>query len=160
MMYQGNYIFSHFYNVAIVSTKLSVLALYCRIFATPTFRAIVLATACFIFSWLLTMEVVLGLECKPIQAWWGAVDGQCLDLVAFAYFNNITNLVSDLWIFSMPLPTIIHLITDNHRKMSLCFLFSVGLGTCAISAARLTVVVSEGAADITCTSRSVYLFHP
>lgn len=103
------------------------------------------------------MEIVLGLECKPVQAWWGASDGQCLDLVAFAYFNNITNLVSDLWIFLLPIPTILQLVTDKHRKMSLCLLFSVGLGTCAISAARLTVVVSEGAADITCTSRSVYL---
>lgn len=96
------------------------------------------------------MELVLGFECRPLQAWWGAVDGICLNEVAFAFFNNITNLVSDLGIFLLPIPTILGLVTGRDRKMSLCLLFSLGLGTCAISAARLTVVVSEGASDITC----------
>lgn len=93
---KGNYIFSHFYDVAIVSTKLSVLALYYRVFVTPVFRSVVIVTAAFILTWLVTMEVVLGLECRPIQAWWGATEGSCLDQVAFGYFTNITNLTSDV----------------------------------------------------------------
>lgn len=147
---QGNYIFSHFYDVAIVSTKLSVLALYYRVFVTSAFRTVVIITAAFILMWLVTMEVVLGLECRPIQAWWGATEGSCVDLVAFGYFTNITNLASDMWIFLLPIPTILRLQTSRYRKISLCFLFSVGLGTCVISGARLSVIVSMGATDITC----------
>ena len=147
---QGNYIFSHFYDVAIVSTKLSVLALYYRIFVTPVFQTIVIATATLIFMWLVTMEVVLGLECRPIQAWWGATDGSCVNQVAFGYFTNITNLASDMWIFLLPIPTILRLQISKQRKISLCFLFSVGLGTCVISGARLSVIFSMGAEDITC----------
>ncbi|KAG6366929.1 hypothetical protein INS49_001110 [Diaporthe citri] len=145
----GNYIFSHFYDVAIVSTKLSVLALYYRVFVTPAFRTIVILTAAFILLWLVTMDVVLGLECRPIQAWWGATDGSCVDLVAFGYFTNIINLASDMWIFLVPNPTILRLHTSKYRKISLCFLFSVGLGTCVISGARLSVIFSTGVTDIT-----------
>lgn len=107
-------------------------------------------TALFILMWLVTMEVVLGLECRPIQAWRGALDGECVNLVAFGYFTNITNLVSDMWIFLLPIPTILQLHTSKHRKISLCFLFSIGLGTCVISGARLSVVVSLGSTNITC----------
>ncbi|PSR81811.1 hypothetical protein BD289DRAFT_489014 [Coniella lustricola] len=145
----GNYISSHFYNFAIVFTKLSVLALYYRIFATPGFRAIVVFTALLVFAWLITMEVVLGFECQPIQAWWGAMSGTCLDEVTSADFNNILNLVSDLGILLLPIPIILGLAAHPDQKLSICLLFSLGLGTCAINAARLTVVVSEGASDIT-----------
>jgi hypothetical protein len=150
--WQGDYVFSHFYDAAIASTKLSVLALYYRIFATRTFRITVAATAVFVILWLITMEVVLGLECTPIQAWWGDAEGSCLDLVAFAYFTNITNLATDLWIFAMPIPIILGLHANKNKKISLCFIFSIGLGTCALSAARLAFVVSEGSSDITCES--------
>ncbi|KAK9774893.1 putative Integral membrane protein [Seiridium cardinale] len=149
MFMMGNYIFSHFYNVAIASTKLSVLALYYRIFIMRTFRSFIIGTAVFVTLWMITMEVVLGFECRPIQAWWYAVDGTCLDLVAFAYFTNITNLVADMWIFTMPIPVILRLKANSNKKLGLVFLFSVGLGTCGISAARLAFVFSQGSADIT-----------
>lgn len=154
---QGNYIFSHFYNLAIASTKLSVLALYHRIFATRTYRLLVLATGSFVVLWLLTIEVVLGFACRPVQAFWAAAPGTCLDLVAFGYFTNITNLVADLWIFALPIPMLLGLQAKLSKKVGLCFLFSVGLGTCAISAARLTWVFSFGSTDITCESSSLWL---
>ncbi|KAK6064691.1 hypothetical protein SCUP515_11662 [Seiridium cupressi] len=149
MFMMGNYIFSHFYDVAIASTKLSVLALYYRIFIMRTFRSFVIGTAVFVTLWMITMEVVLGFECRPIQAWWYAADGICIDLVAFAYFTNITNLVADMWIFTMPIPVILRLKANSNKELGLVFLFSVGLGTCGISAARLAFVFSQGSADIT-----------
>ncbi|RHZ64928.1 putative integral membrane protein PTH11-like [Aspergillus thermomutatus] len=146
----GNYIFSHFYNAAIASTKLAVLALYHRIFVTFKFRLIVLTTAVFVILWLMTMEIVLGLQCRPISRFWDSdVPGTCFDLVAFSYFTNITNLVTDIWIFALPLPVIFKLQMSRNRKIALSFLFSVGLATCAISAARLSVVVSQGSSDFT-----------
>ncbi|KAL5358589.1 hypothetical protein BJX96DRAFT_146823 [Aspergillus floccosus] len=146
----GNYIFSHFYNAAIASTKLAVLALYHRIFATVKFRVVVLATSVFVILWLMAMEIVLGLQCRPISRFWDSdVPGACFDLVAFSYFTNITNLVTDIWIFALPLPVIFKLQMSRNRKIALSFLFSIGLATCAISAARLSVVVSQGSPDFT-----------
>ncbi|RHZ67293.1 hypothetical protein CDV55_107696 [Aspergillus turcosus] len=146
----GNYIFSHFYNAAIASTKLAVLALYYRIFVTHQFRIVVLTTAVFVILWLMTMEIVLGLQCRPIQRFWNSsVPGTCFNLVAFSYFTNITNLVTDVWIFVLPLPVIAKLHMSRNRKIALGCLFSIGLATCAISAARLHVVVSQGSPDFT-----------
>lgn len=101
------------------------------------------------------MEVGLGFSCRPIQAFWGDSEGTCIDLVAFTYFNNITNLVTDLWIFALPIPLILGLHTSRDKRIGLCFLFSVGLGTCAISAARLSVVFGVGSVDYTCKHRSL-----
>ncbi|PYI00820.1 integral membrane protein PTH11-like protein [Aspergillus sclerotiicarbonarius CBS 121057] len=146
----GDYIFSHFYDVAIASTKLSVLALYYRIFITPKFRLVVILTAVWVILWLMTMEIVLGLECRPIQKFWdSSVEGKCFNLVAFSYFTNIANLVTDIWIFLLPLPVILRLQITRNKKIGLSLLFSVGLATCAISAARLTVVVTQGSSDYT-----------
>lgn len=145
--------FCHFYNVAIASTKLSVLALYFRVFVspgTPHLRIVVLATAAFVAAWILTLELVLGLECRPVQAWWGAGPGTCLDLVAIGYFTNITNLALDLWILCLPLPSLLKMTASRSKRLGLCFLFSVGLGTCAISAARLTFVMAFASPDVTC----------
>lgn len=98
------------------------------------------------------MEVVLGLGCRPIKAWWGDFDEpySCVNKVYFTYFTNIMNLTLDIWIFSMPIPIILTLQVTKDRRISLLFLFSVGLATCAISAARLTFVFGVGTADFTC----------
>ncbi|KAI5861613.1 hypothetical protein GGS23DRAFT_611709 [Durotheca rogersii] len=148
----GDYIFSHFYDVAIASTKLSILALYYRIVSATRFRVVVMVTAAFVVVWLIAMEIVLGLGCRPIQAWWdaaAAATGTCVDKVAFTYSTNAINLITDLWIFVMPIPIILGLQASMDKKIGLCFLFSIGLGTCAISAARLSVIVSVGSEDIT-----------
>ncbi|KAL4797004.1 hypothetical protein BDV19DRAFT_377751 [Aspergillus venezuelensis] len=149
----GDYIFSHFYDFAIASTKLSVLALYYRIFPKPHFRRVVILTAVFVVMWLTAMELVLGFQCRPIQRFWDLdVDGECFNLVAFSYFTNITNLVTDLWILVLPLPIIMRLHISRDKKIGLSLLFSVGLATCTVSAARLSVVVSQGSDDFTWAS--------
>lgn len=147
---QGDYIFSHFYDIAIGFTKLSVLALYYRIFITRTFRTLVISTACFVCAWIIVMEVVLGFGCRPIQAWWDETQGKCIDKEAFTYFTNVTNMAADLWIFSMPIPVILGLHAAKERRIILCFMFGIGAATCAISAARLSFVFGVASEDFTC----------
>lgn len=149
MFLRGDYVFSHFYDVAIATTKLAILALYHRIFATPFFRRLTTWTTAVVAIWLLGMEITLGFGCRPIAAWWGAVQGICVDKVSFTYATNIINIILDIWIFLMPIPIIFGLRTGQHKKISLAFLFSIGLGTCAISAARLKYVFSSGTRDFT-----------
>ncbi|OTA07281.1 hypothetical protein A9Z42_0082050 [Trichoderma parareesei] len=128
---------------------LSILALYHRIFVTRSFRLVVVATACFVCAWLVVMEVVLGFGCRPIQAWWDETRGKCIDKEAFTYFTNVTNMLTDLWIFMMPIPVILGLQAAKEKRLILCFMFGVGLATCAISAARLSFVFGVASADFT-----------
>jgi hypothetical protein len=74
------------------------------------------------------MEIILGLQCLPISRFWDSdVRGKCFNLVALTYFTNITNLVTDAWIFVLPLPVIFKLQMSHNRKIALSLLFSIGL---------------------------------
>ncbi|KAJ5933975.1 hypothetical protein N7454_006304 [Penicillium verhagenii] len=145
---RGDYVFSHFYDWAIASIKLAILSLYYRIFSTVVFRRVVIGTAVFVVLWLAAMEIGLGLQCIPVQkAWDASIEGTCLNLVAFSYFTNITNLITDIWVFLLPLPIIFKLHVTRRRKFELAGVFAIGLFTCGVTLARLTVVVSQGSAD-------------
>ncbi|PVH98711.1 hypothetical protein DM02DRAFT_503167, partial [Periconia macrospinosa] len=150
MVRKGDYVFSHFYDIALVMVKLSILAFYHRIFALPIFRKLVIATAAFVIAWGIGITLTLALACRPIEAFWdSAVKGKCLELVTFTYFTNVSNLITDIWIFFMPWPVIWHLRMQTKRKLLLCFIFSIGLATCVVSSIRLTVVLGHGNPDFT-----------
>lgn len=150
MVRRGDYVFSHFYDLALVSVKLGILAFYYRVFVVPLFRKFVLATVAFVIGWGIGITVTLAVICRPIEAFWDAsVRGKCLHLVEFTYFTNITNLITDVWIFLMPIPVIWHLQLQTKKKLLLCFIFSIGLATCVVSAVRLTVVLGHGYPDFT-----------
>jgi hypothetical protein len=170
MVRKGDYVFSHFYDCALVFVKLGILAFYHRVFVVPLFLKIVTATAAFVIAWGIGITVALALACRPIEAYWDAsVEGYCLNLVQFTYFTNITNMITDVWIFLMPVPVIWHLQLQTKKKLLLCFIFSIGIAyvsmfhgpkrndrilirknsTCIVSAIRLTVVLGHGYADFT-----------
>ncbi|KAH6604027.1 wd repeat containing 82 [Trichoderma cornu-damae] len=146
----GDYIFSHLYDIAVAFAKLCVLALYHRVFAARTFRVLVVGTACFVFTHVVAMEVVLGVGCRPTQAWWDETQGKCIDKEAFAYFANVSNMMTDLWIVLMPIPAILGLRgADKERRAILSFAFGLGLATCAVSTARLPFVFGVASEDFT-----------
>lgn len=150
MVRKGDYVFSHFYDIALVAVKLGILAFYYRVFVIPLFRKVVLGTAAFVTGWGIGITITLGLVCRPIEAYWDAtVQGKCLRLVEFIYFTNISNLVTDVWIFLLPIPVILRLQLQTKKKLLLCFIFSIGLATCIVSALRLTVVLGHGNPDFT-----------
>ncbi len=109
--------------------KLSILTFYYRVFVTPIFRRVVLATITFIALWVLTITIVLALECRPTAKFWDpTIPGKCFNLVAVSYFTNISNLVTDLWIFFLPIPVIWRLHISNSKRLGLCGVFLIGLG--------------------------------
>ena len=109
--------------------KLSILTFYYRVFITPLFRKVVLASITFIALWVLTITIVLALDCRPIAKFWNPLlPGKCFNLVAFSYFTNISNLVTDLWIFFLPIPVIWRLHISRNQKLGLCGVFLIGLG--------------------------------
>ncbi|KAF2006254.1 hypothetical protein P154DRAFT_255849 [Amniculicola lignicola CBS 123094] len=150
MVRKGDYVFSHFYDIALVTVKLGILAFYYRVFVVPVFRKIVLATSAFIIAWGIGITVTLALACRPIQAFWDStVTGKCVDLLTFTYFTNISNLITDIWIFLMPVPVIWHLQLQTKKKLLLCLIFCMGLATCVVSSIRLTVVLGHVSPDFT-----------
>ncbi|KAF1844631.1 uncharacterized protein K460DRAFT_95336 [Cucurbitaria berberidis CBS 394.84] len=150
MVRKGDYVFSHFYDIALVSVKLGILAFYYRVFVHPVFRRVVLATAAFVLAWGIGITVTLFLACRPLAAYWDRnVTGKCLVMLTFTYFTNISNLITDIWIFLMPMPMIWHLQLQTKKKMILSLIFCIGLATCVVSSIRLTIILGRGRPDFT-----------
>jgi hypothetical protein len=128
MFRQGDYVLSHFYDVALASVKLAILAFYYRVFVLPIFRRIVIATAVFVLAWVIGITVALALVCRPIAAYWDdRIKGKCMNIVTFTYFTNISNLITDIWIFLLPIPVIWRLHLPRNKKLALVFIFSIGI---------------------------------
>ena len=128
MRKQAEFITSHLYNCALASIKLSILALYYRIFINEAFRKIVVAVATFVVLWLITIEIPLAVICRPTQAFWNPhLSKNCLSATAMIYYITTSNLVTDLVVFILPIPVIIRLHTTTRNKLALCFLFSIGI---------------------------------
>jgi len=150
MVRKGDFVFSNFYDLALVFVKLSILAFYWRVFVHPLFRKIICATAAFVIAWGIGITVTLFLVCRPLQAYWDfTVNAKCFTIVPFVYFTNISNLITDIWIFLMPVPSIWHLQLQTKKKLLLSLIFCIGLATCVVSSIRLTVVLGRGNPDFT-----------
>ena len=118
----------HVYKFALASIKLSILALYYRIFIHETFRKIVVAVATFVVLWLITIEIPVFLICRPLQTFWNPrLPQNCLDVTALIYYITASNLATDLVVFVLPIPVIIRLHTATRNKVALCILFSIGI---------------------------------
>lgn len=102
---------------------------YYRIFTVPLFRRIVVIFIVFTVAWVIGITIALGLVCTPLRHFWEpSVPGTCVDLVAFTYFTNISNLVTDILIFLLPVPLIWRLQLPFTRRLALVGVFSIGLG--------------------------------
>ncbi|OJJ42738.1 hypothetical protein ASPZODRAFT_76364, partial [Penicilliopsis zonata CBS 506.65] len=151
MFLKGDYIVSHLYNVGLATVKLGILALYYRIFAVASFRRAVLACALVIGLWIFTIEIFMGLLCRPLAHYWDSahVKGKCFDATAMTYYVNTSNMITDIVIFALPIPVILRLRTSKHNRVALIAIFSIGFMTCGISAARLAYVFAQSSPDIT-----------
>lgn len=108
-------------------TKLSILALYLRIFPNVWFRLVVkwMIAALIVFS--LTSIGATILQCQPIARNWNhELPGKCFGLVKFWYFNASISIFSDLVILFLPMPLIAALQLPRSQKLGLVVIFGLG----------------------------------
>ena len=75
------------------------------------------------------MSNTLGfiLQCQPVQFFWNhTIKGHCIDINAFYTASGGLNLVSDIFILSMPIPILWSLKLSTERKLGVIFLFLLG----------------------------------
>ncbi len=125
---KGDFIFSHFYDIALTSVKLGILAFYYRVFVGQIFRRVVIATSTFVLLWGTGITITLFLACRPLASYWDVtIPGKCLTMDNFVYFTNISNLITDIWIFLLPIPMIWGLQLQVKKKLLLSLIFCIGL---------------------------------
>ena len=116
------------YAIACALPKLSILAIYLRIFPQKSFR-----TACYIVGAIVIAvaiaDVVAGVTlCTPLAYLWdkSVPGGHCINIVAFYRYGPMPNAFTDLAMLLLPIPLIWDLHTSRHIKVGVTLSFLTG----------------------------------
>ncbi|KAF2492177.1 hypothetical protein BU16DRAFT_105746 [Lophium mytilinum] len=134
-----------FYKVNITFNKLAFLLLYLRVFSTPLFRKICRATLAVIVLGSFAFVIATIFQCTPIRKSWNKanVPGHCINNSWFRWTWAAFNLLSDIFVFTLPLPVIGRLQMTLAKKLGLMILFTLGLFVCITTAIRMKALVQS-----------------
>jgi hypothetical protein len=113
------------YLVTSFTTKMSLLALYRRIFDTSFYRKVALAIM--IVSTLWFIGALVSTMCIPFDSFWKRVTkGRCLDLSTHVLALGIVEVALDVATLLLPLRVVARLHVPMHKKIGLTFIFLLG----------------------------------
>lgn len=116
------------FGASITATKISILCLYYRLFATPLFRRATISLGVVCVLWLIAMEIAIILACKHMTVI-GDPQAQiysCYNFEKFLLSANITETILDFAILCLPLRVVSSLQLPSQQKMVLYLTFLVG----------------------------------
>ncbi|KAL2004738.1 hypothetical protein VTN00DRAFT_3266 [Thermoascus crustaceus] len=138
------YLFQVFYKFVLCLNKLSFLFLYMRLFPTPKFRIVCLASIVIVAGGTLGFVVATIMQCIPIEKYWERpLTGHCVNNMAFRWSWAPFNTILDIWVCLMPLPVIRRLQMDTLKKAGIMLLFVLGLFVCVTSIIRMEALVDS-----------------
>ncbi|KAI8959968.1 hypothetical protein F5Y11DRAFT_284916 [Daldinia sp. FL1419] len=129
------------YNFTMVFAKLSVLALYARIFTLRRkyMRWGVYSVGTLTILWFLSCTLGVFLVCQPLSSIWG-VPEQCLPPHASSVTFAAVNLFTDIIVLVLPQPAIWSLQRSSTEKLNISLIFLLGTLAMAITLARLVLL--------------------
>ncbi|XXG94295.1 hypothetical protein Hte_000549 [Hypoxylon texense] len=96
-------------------------------------------------SWSLSQVIISIFICDPIAGFWEkSIDPRCIANYPQWYINAAGNIATDLAIFVIPLPVLVHLHLPKAQRFVLIGIFSLGFFTCAISVIRIKYLQQGG----------------
>lgn len=114
--------------LASVFYKLAILALYNRIFVTIKFRRWSYGLSGIIVAYCISYFCVYMTNCVPIDYMWHPTPGgKCRDGQVSDYSTLGINMVLDLAILILPLPTLWSLQLPRRKKVTVTVMLSFGL---------------------------------
>uniref|UniRef100_A0A8H7K6A6 Rhodopsin domain-containing protein n=1 Tax=Bionectria ochroleuca TaxID=29856 RepID=A0A8H7K6A6_BIOOC len=133
------------YGFSSSTVKLSVLALYWRIFPTNTVRysCYILGSIC--IMWTVAIEVTNFLQCRPLEAFWHIEmqmlpTTKCLDTMLFFLGNSIANCIIDLATILLPIGPVMKLQMNRSKKFAITAIFFLGALAFVASLVRTIMV--------------------
>jgi hypothetical protein len=95
------------YSIAITFTKFSIMATYTRIFSAGWLRNVVYGTAIVVLCFWIASIFAIIFTCVPVQAAWDYnIKGRCFPIVNFFYASSAFNILTDLLLVVLPVPTL------------------------------------------------------
>lgn len=102
IVFQQLLAFECLYVVAVSAVKLSILALYLRIFPSRGFKIASWTIGGTVIAWCIAIILVCVFQCSPIYVAWAPWEkGVCIDLKASFIGNAVPNIVTDVAILLM-----------------------------------------------------------
>ncbi|KAK2012360.1 integral membrane protein [Colletotrichum eremochloae] len=120
-------------------TKLSLLTFYLRLSPQRWFRISVWISIVVVCLYTGIITMMMFFHCNPIRKAWDIkiTEGSCLDAGIFYMATAVSNIISDIVLFILPLPTLFSLRMKMALKIGAAVLFAIGSMTVATSIVRL-----------------------
>ncbi|KAI0182192.1 hypothetical protein EV127DRAFT_488356 [Xylaria flabelliformis] len=126
------------YPSALVTTKLSILSMYHRIFPTRFMKNGKLIVGLVTIAWWIAYVLVDIVQCQPIAKILDkSIPGYCIPLYDFFLGSSIPNIITDVVILCLPLHEISKLHLPRGSRAALAGIFLLGAGVTAVSGVRL-----------------------
>ncbi|WYZ42468.1 hypothetical protein EsH8_VI_000167 [Colletotrichum jinshuiense] len=130
------------YIVVLILAKLSIIALYARVFPNRKFQLLNKLVFVFLVGHGLVFLFVIMFECTPIAAIWDrTLERKCVNLNAVAMASAILSIVEDIVILVMPVQQLSKLQLGTKKKFAVGFMLSLGSFACITSIIRLRWLV-------------------
>lgn len=122
------YVVQLFYIWAIAMVKIGLLLTYVRIWTTRAFRRCLYLVGTTVILWWCSSNFVTIFQCRPIHYFWDRETvGSCLESRPFFISMAIPNIILDIVILSIPLPSIWQLRLPRLQRAALTVIFTAGV---------------------------------
>lgn len=119
--------FECLYVTAVAAVKLSILAMYLRIFPSREFKLGAWIIGGLVVAWWIAIVLVCIFQCNPIYvAWVPWAEGKCINLRGSFIGNAVPNILTDIAILVMPIKQVVRLNATMAQKISLLGTFGLG----------------------------------
>ncbi|MCJ1470457.1 hypothetical protein MMC07_009102 [Pseudocyphellaria aurata] len=117
-----------FYTAAFTFPRLSILAMYMRIFTAKVYRITVYILALIMIALYITTIFLSFLKCRPFTYSWDKTirGGHCIDINRAYQWITFPNILIDAVILILPLPVIWRLHVSKNQKFGLTLTFLTG----------------------------------
>lgn len=109
--------------------------------ATHITRIVCKATMAFHVVFFIVCFAVTLAQCRPLEKFWAippeSVEGSCINTTAFFYFTSGFNIITDIFILALPVPTLLKINRPPKEKFALLCIFLLGTFATVMAITRL-----------------------
>lgn len=115
------------YKATVCLNKVAAILLYLRIFISRRFKICAYIVMAIIVAWSIGAIGATIWQCVPIAASWDrSITGTCIKRRRFWVAYAIMNILTDIMVLVLPIPSILHLRLCRRDKVMLIFVFLLG----------------------------------
>lgn len=127
---QASYIVAPVFIICNGLAKTALLTFYLQISSRKWYRVAIFTVIGIVTGYVTILAFLLLFGCRPIRAAWDsellAAGGGCVDMAVLYMAIAVANIVSDVLLFVIPIPTIVRLKMPLVQKIGAGIMFAIG----------------------------------